>query len=763
MKVNPKQIYKINLILIMLMFMCACGGNKPAEVGWKPVEDVMLTQWAKNIDPQNVLPEYPRPQMVRKEWLNLNGLWDFTLVSKDVDKIDSYDDKILVPFPVESALSGLKKRITKDDKVWYRRFITIPDNWSGKRILLHFGAVDWETIVFINGKNVGEHRGGYDTFTFDITDELIDSENQEIVVSVWDPTDDGHQPKGKQTTDTHGFWYTAVTGIWQTVWMEPVELENGYIELIKLIPDIDKSTITLSAAVAGLTGDHKVKFSAMDGNKVVGFFEGLANEDISLKLIDTKLWSPENPFLYDAKIELLYKGEVIDEIESYFGMRKIGKKNDSRGILRLALNNEIYFQFGMLDQGWWPGGLYRAPSDEALKYDIEVTKNLGFNMLRKHGKAEPARWYYWCDKLGILVWQDMTPGDIDGEYGTDRSEESARQFELEYSEMIKDLINYPSVVTWVIFNEGWGQYDTERLVEWTKEQDPSRIVVGASGFVDKGVGDLHDVHGYPGPTGAALEKNRVTTLGEFGGLGFPVKGHLWDESKAWGYVNYKNVKELEDAYEVLVGKLHPYVSEGISSAIYTQITDVENEVNGLMTYDRAVIKMDQKRVRKIADQLYAVKSGSFNVREVIPTSQKNGQEWRYVFQKPDDSWEKQNFDDADWKIGMGGFGDPKGSNPVIRTEWKNRELWLRKNFNYDGQKDEALYIQVFNQFESETQIYLNGELIVEAPEHSNAYTFIKLDKKAKSLLKPGENIFAVYCKNNRRRAYFDAGLVIIQK
>jgi beta-galactosidase/beta-glucuronidase len=760
MKVNAEQYFRIILIFLIMIFLYACGRNGPQESEWKPVENVMLTRWAADIDPENVLAEYPRPQMVRSEWKNLNGLWDFTLVSKDIKQIDSYNAKILVPFPVESALSGLKRTVTKDDKVWYRRYITIPNNWAGKKVLLHFGAVDWETTVFINGKEVGTHRGGYDAFTFDITDELIESEKQEIVVSVWDPTDDGHQPKGKQTTETHGFWYTAVTGIWQTVWLEPVEKVQGYIESIKLIPDIDKSTITLSAKVAGLTESHRLKFTASEGDKVVGLFTGLPNEDISLKLLDKKLWSPENPFLYKAEIELFFKDEVIDKIDSYFGMRKISKKKDKQGVLRLALNNEIYFQFGMLDQGWWPGGLYRAPSDEAIRYDVEVTKKLGFNMLRKHGKMEPARWYYWCDKLGVLIWQDMTPGDIEGEYGTDRTEESAKQFEFEYGEMVDELYNHPSVVIWVIFNEGWGQYDTERLVAWTKNQDPTRLVVGASGFVDKGVGDMHDVHGYPGPTGVALEDNRVTTLDEFGGLGFPVKGHLWDESKAWGYVNYKNVKELEDAYESLINKLHPYVSEGVSSAIYTQITDVENEVNGMMTYDRSVIKMDQKRVRNIADQLYAVKPGFFNVNEVIPTSQKSGQEWRYVSQIPADGWEKQKYDDKDWKIGEGGFGDPKDSNPVIRTEWKDRELWLRKSFTYDGEMNEPLYIQIYHQFESETHIYLNGDLIAEGPEHSNAYTFIKLDDKAKSLLKSGENILAVYCKNNGRRAYFDAGLVV---
>jgi hypothetical protein len=505
----------------------------------------------------------------------------------------------------------------------------------------------------------------------------------------------------------------------------------------------------------------RVKVSAREGEKEVGVFTAFAGDTIVLSVRDARLWSPQNPFLYDLEVLLLYEGVVIDHVKSYFGMRKISKKKDERGVWRLALNNEIYFQFGMLDQGWWPDGLYRAPTDEALKYDIEVAKKLGFNMLRKHGKMEPQRWYYWCDKLGILVWQDMTPGDIQGEYGTDRSPESAAQFELEYDEMLDELYNFPAIVTWVIFNEGWGQYDTERLVNRTKRIDPQRMVIGASGFVDKGVGDIRDVHGYPGPTGAALEMNRVTTLGEFGGLGFPVKGHLWDESKAWGYVSYKNVAELTDAYRELVEKLHPYVSEGISAAIYTQITDVENEVNGMMTYDRAVIKMDPERVRTISQHLYSVKPGFYLIDPVLPTSQKTAQAWRYVFNKPADGWEKPGFDDKNWKTGKGGFGDPKDSNPVIRTEWRNRELWLRKKFSYEGTKDETLYLQLFHQFELVSHIYLNGKLIAEGPEHSNAYTFIKLDEKAKSVLKQDENVLAVYCKNNGRRAYFDAGLVII--
>jgi hypothetical protein len=763
MNIDANRVYVILMNILALTILLSCGSEAPQGSGWKPVEDVMLSKWAKEVDPQNVLPEYPRPQMVRNEWLNLNGLWEFAQLPKDAKKPDTYDEKILVPFPVESALSGLKKNVSQDERVWYRKFLDLPDNWKGDRILLHFDAVDWEATVYLNGQKVGFHRGGYDAFTCDITEAIADKGKQDLVVSVWDPTDKSHQPRGKQSTRTRGFWYTANTGIWQTVWLEPVEKEDGYIRSIRFTPDVDQKKIKLSADITHLTDKHRLKFIAKENDKIVGEFTGTGSEPISLKILNPRLWSPENPFLYDAEIELLYDDTVIDKIDSYFAMRKIGIKKDKNGILRLALNNEIYFQFGMLDQGWWPGGLYRAPTDEALRYDVRVTKQLGFNLLRKHGKVEPQRWYYWCDRLGVLVWQDMTPGDIDGEYGTDRTEESVSQFEIEYEEMIKELYNHPCIITWVIFNEGWGQYDTERLVEWTKAKDASRLVVGASGFVDKRVGDLHDVHGYPGPTGAAQEKDRVTTLGEFGGLGFPVKGHLWDESKAWGYVNYKNIAELEYAYAELIQKLRPYVFEGISAAIYTQITDVENEVNGMMTYDREVIKMDPDRVKKISATVRELIPGSIEVISVLPTSQKAGQEWRYIFFEPGDGWSSLDFDDRDWNLGKGGFGDPKDSNPVIRTEWKVPEMWLRKIFDYDGSKVKDLYIKAFHQFENETQFYLNGEPVAKSPEHSNAYTFIKLEEKAMSLLKPGKNILAVHTKSNGRRAYFDAGLVKITK
>jgi hypothetical protein len=440
-------------------------------------------------------------------------------------------------------------------------------------------------------------------------------------------------------------------------------------------------------------------------------------------------------------------------------MRKISVMRDKAGTLRLALNNEIGFQYGTLDQGWWPDGLYRAPTDEALRYDIEITKKLGFNTLRKHIKVEPQRFYYWCDKLGILVWQDMVSGDVTGEWGTERSDASAEQFELELSRMVGSLYNHPSIVVWVIFNEGWGQYDTERLTRWTKAKDPSRLVIGASGFVDKGVGDIHGVHGYPGPTGAPDEESRALVLGEFGGLGLPVPAHTWKEKGSWGYRGFKDVKGLTSAYEALLAELKPYISRGLSAAIYTQITDVENEVNGLMTYDRAVVKMGTARPSAAADQLYRIKPDSFKFEPIVSTSQKGPQQWRYTTDEPAESWTKLDFDDSSWREGAAGFGNPEIVGAIVRTEWTGRRIWLRKTFTLSEKDISNPYLIIYHDFEQETHVYLNGQLIAEGPEHQFAYTLFDLDDTAKSKLRAGENVLAVHAKRISRRQYIDVGLL----
>jgi hypothetical protein len=746
--------------LVFVIFVCLISPAGLADDnGWAPVGGRIMSRWAKEVTPENALKEYPRPLMVREKWMNLNGLWDYALTAKDSQAPEEADGKILVPFPVESALSGVGKKVTPDNKVWYYRTFEIPEEWHDCRVLLHFGAVDWETTVYVNEKEVGTHRGGYDPFSFDITEALKPANEQEIIVEVWDPADEGYQPVGKQTLDPRGFWYTAVTGIWQTVWLEPVP--QTYIGNLKATPDVDKGVIRFDVEVVG--SHHNwvlgIDIKSDKGTGVLATEETFHEQTYELHIPEAKLWSPDSPHLYDVEIYLKSPEGVVDKISSYFGMRKISRIRDKNGVLRIALNNEIIFQYGTLDQGWWPGGLYRAPSDDALRYDIEVMKKTGFNMLRKHGKVEPQRLYYWCDKLGLLVWQDMTPGDSSGEWGTERTKESAQQFELELERMISTCYNHPSIITWVIFNEGWGQYDTPRLTKWVKELDPSRLVVGASGFMDKGVGDIHDVHGYPGPTGAPREQGRALVLGEFGGLGLPVEGHQWIKREGWGYRSFKSSDELYKGYTALLEKLKPYISRGLCGAIYTQITDVEKELNGIMTYDREVIKVDPTKMFEAAKALYAVKPGSYNFVDIVPSSQSQGQKWLYTNEEPDEGWAGLEYNDSDWSSGEGGFGQPDAVGAIVRTDWTTEPIWLRKTFDLPSvDKIQNPYLVLYHDFEQQTKVYLNGELIAEGPEHQTAYTLFELGTEGKEKLKKGTNVLAVLGKRRSRRQYIDAAL-----
>jgi len=601
-----KKVLNIGLIGMILLAGIFCSKEKAApEVGWQPVEGKIMTRWAKDVTPVTAHPEYPRPQMKREEWLNLNGMWEYAIRPEEEKAPEQYDGYILVPFPVESALSGVKKPVGKENLIWYRRTFTIPKNWAKKRVLLNFEAVDWETTVWINGRQMGTHRGGYDPFTFDITDALKKRGKQEVVLSVWDPINEGTQPRGKQVRDPHGIWYTSVTGIWGTAWLEPVEQTR--IESLKIIPDIDTGEVHVIVHCPDKALGYQVELLVSEEESTEIKAKGMVGQKISMTLPEPKLWSPDSPALYDLKVLLKdNQDREIDRIESYFGMRKISVAKDEAGINRLYLNNQAQFMIGPLDQGWWPDGLYTAPTDEALRYDLEVTKQLGMNMLRKHVKAEPRRFYYWCDKLGVLVWQDMPNGDSHiGREGKDieRSPESSGQFEVELNRMIDSLYNHPCIVMWVPFNEGWGQYDTARLVDWIKQLDPTRLVNNASGWADRGVGDVHDIHSYPGPDAPANEPNRAAVLGEFGGLGLPIKGHTWQDEKNWGYRSFDNAEDLINAYIELIEKLQVLVKEGLSAAVYTQTTDVEIEVNGLMTYDRAIIKMDPARVANLNNEL----------------------------------------------------------------------------------------------------------------------------------------------------------------
>ena len=582
-----------------------------AQAQWKPVEGRIKTPWAEQVNPENVLPEYPRPIMERGEWKNLNGLWDYAIVKKGGDTPTSFDGQILVPFAIESSLSGVGKKVGEENELLYHRTFEIPSEWRKSRVLLHFGAVDWKTEVWVNGVTVGSHSGGFTPFSFDITAALEEGGMNTLVVRVWDPTDKGYQPRGKQVSTPEGIWYTPVTGIWQTVWLEPVN--EVHIKDLRITPDIDRNELSVLPVIADASADDLVEVDVFDGKEQVGTGKSINGETVQIEMPENvKLWSPDSPFLYTLKVRLKHRGKVVDELSSYAAMRKYSSRRDSNGIVRLELNNKPLFQFGPLDQGWWPDGLYTAPTDEALVYDIRKTKDFGFNMIRKHIKVEPARRYTYCDQLGIIVWQDMPSGDRNPEWqnrkyfdGTElkRSAESEACYRKEWKEIMDCLYSYPCIGTWIPFNEAWGQFKTPEIAEWTKRYDPTRLVDPASGGNHYTCGDMLDLHNYPAPEMYLYDAGRATVLGEYGGIGWAMPGHLWEPDRNWGYIQFDSSDEVTDEYVKYAEMLYKLVPRGFSAAVYTQTTDVEVEVNGLMTYDRKVIKVDEKRVKEINDKL----------------------------------------------------------------------------------------------------------------------------------------------------------------
>ena len=592
------------LSILFLLTGCLCS-NLNAQ--WTPIKGKIQSVWAEQVSVNNVLPEYPRPIMERNDWMNLNGLWDYTIIKKNSHIPDVYDGEILVPFAIESSLSGVGKRVGDRKELIYHRTFKIDSKWKEKKILLHFGAVDWKTDVWVNNIKVGSHTGGYTPFTFDITDALNYKGGNSIVVKVWDPIDKSYQPRGKQVSNPNGIWYTPVTGIWQTVWIEPVNYT--YISDLKITPDIDSNVLNVKAVTEGLNVGSLISVSVFDDGKMVAEGSSINGEIVQVEMPeDIKLWSPDSPFLYDLKVCIKKNGKIIDEVKSYAAMRKFSSKRDKNGIVRLELNNKPIFHFGPLDQGWWPDGLYTAPTDEALVYDIQKTKDFGYNMIRKHIKVEPARWYTHCDRLGIIVWQDMPSGDKNPEWqnrkyfeGVEmkRSIESEACYRKEWKEIIDCLYSYPCIGTWVPFNEAWGQFKTPEIVEWTKQYDSSRLVNPASGGNHYTCGDMLDLHNYPAPEMYLYDAQRATVLGEYGGIGWVVPGHIWESNRNWGYVQFNSSKEVTDEYVKYAEKLYELIPRGFSGAVYTQTTDVEVEVNGLMTYDRKIIKVDEKRIREI--------------------------------------------------------------------------------------------------------------------------------------------------------------------
>ncbi|WP_438302565.1 PA14 domain-containing protein [Streptomyces sp. HUAS TT11] len=549
----------------------------------------LRTKWADDVTPANAHREYPRPQLTRDAWQNLNGSWQFAAATEGENPPvgRKLAEQILVPYPVESQLSGIERH---EDRMWYRRTFTVPPGWKigdNKRLQLNFGAVDWQADVYVNGTKVAEHKGGYDKFSADITDALKPGRSQELIVGVYDPTDaaNGENPPiGKQRLDPSGIWYTPTSGIWQTVWLEPVA--RDHVDQLKLTPHVDSGTLTVEPQ--GVRNGVSVTATAYDGKHKVATVTGRTGQPLTLRIPHARLWSPDHPFLYDLRVSV-----GADLVGSYFGMRSIEVQKID-GVPRTVLNGKPVFMMATLDQGFWPDGLYTAPSDEALAYDLKMHKNMGFNAVRKHIKVEPDRWFYWADRLGLLVWQDMPAMTA----GVNPSTAARTEYEREMKEMIDEHISSPAVVMWVVFNEGWGQYDIGRVASQAKSWDPSRLVNNMSGLNlgnDGGAGDIMDEHGYPSP---ALPPNpdgqRALVSGEYGGLGLGIPGHAWSVQQS--YVDVDPTTYTDDYLQKLT-EVHALACRGGNGAVYTQISDVEGELNGLMTYDRKVVKPDVARLK----------------------------------------------------------------------------------------------------------------------------------------------------------------------
>ena len=734
------------LLLLPALFTLAPQQQPETPRPATPIPATRLqTRWAAQVKPDRVHPEYPRPQMVRRDWQNLNGQWTYALTARDGQRPGSFDGRVLVPFAVESQLSGAGVWVSPDQRLWYRRTFTAPQLKPGHRLLLHFGAVDWEAAVFVNGRAVGEHRGGFDPFSFDITDAVKPGAGeQELVVSVWDPTDTGQQPRGKQVLRPRSIFYTPVTGIWQTVWLEPVPARH--ITTLRIDPDLEGQQVRVSVIASG-SGPAGVSVTVLDGERLVSTQSGLTGAaPLVLPVRSPHRWSPADPFLYRLRVRLTDG----DEIESYFGMRSIAVRPDPSGVRRLVLNGEPIFQFGPLDQGWWPDGLFTAPTDEALAFDIQQTRALGFNVIRKHVKVEPARWYYHCDRLGMLVWQDMPSGDNKGP-------EAEANFSRELKAMVDALRNHPSIVMWVPFNEGWGQHATQKHVEWLKTYDPTRLVNSASGWTDMKVGDVVDLHAYPGPGIPPLEQQRSRVLGEFGGLGLPVEAHTWVDKGNWGYRSFSTPEDLNKGYQDLIEQLRFQIADGLAAAIYTQTTDVEIEVNGVMTYDRAVVKLSPESIA--ANRSVYGKPRS--IRHLLDASDRRVQSWKYTTTTPPDNWFAPTFDDGSWSEGKGGFGSKNNHFAQVGTAWQTPDIWLRRTFDLPAGSLADPHFRVYH--DDDVRIYVNGVLAAEVPGANQSYAYVPVNAAGRAALKTSRNTIAVHAHQNRGGQFVDVGLVDVSR
>ncbi len=726
-------------------------------LAWAPKKAPIMTRFAAQVDPNKPLPEYPRPQLARSEWMNLNGIWQYQSGAEgDAAPIGkTLGSEICVPYPVESALSGVMEH---HDRLWYRRTFTVPAAWKNRRLMLNFGAVDYEAEVFVNGQSAGVHTGGYEQFSLDITKYLQGTGPQELIVRVFDPTEAGGQPRGKQTTKPGGIMYTPTTGIWQTVWLEPVAATA--IESLHMVPDVDGKLVRVTVNATGATPDTRAAITIKDGNRVVASALVAPGVEFAIPIKNAKLWSPSSPFLYDVNVTLREGKKPGDQVASYFGMRKISV-GMSGGVPRMLLNNKFVFEIGPLDQGFWPDGIYTAPTDEALRSDIAMEKTLGFNMVRKHIKVEPARWYYWADRLGIMVWQDMpSPNSYIGNPPPiDRP-----AFEKQVGNVIRSRWNSPAIIMWVIFNEGQARHDTAQLVGMAKALDPSRLVDRDSGAgyedaanPDSAVGDVDDVHSYPPPAAPpASATGQALACGEYGGIGFIIPGHTW-RSEGWGYTTIHSAPELQDLYGEFTGLLKGFRDQkGLSAAVYTEITDVEIESNGLMTYDR-VLKCDPAQIALANRFAYPVPT----FKEIVATSEKASQTWKYTFAAPAAEWSQKAFDDAAWQAGPGGFGtEMTPGRGLLGTVWNTPDIWLRRTFNPGSLTAEQISQLVLRDFHDEdVEVFINGVRAYDSKGYIGSYEFKPLSAEARQALIPNAaNTLAIHCHQTEGGQYIDAGI-----
>lgn len=710
---------------------------------WELKGDKIKTVWAEKVTPANVWQSYPRPQLQRAAWMNLNGLWKYAVTDKTVARKDvSFDGEILVPFAIESSLSGVQRSFLPSDKLWYQREFALDPSWKNKSILLHFGAVDYECQVWINNRLVGRHKGGNNPFSFDITGYIKKNGVQYIEIAVTDPTDTESISRGKQQLNQEGIWYTPVSGIWQTVWMEAVD--KTHIRQVLPSADIEEKSVKLDFNIAGVKGSETLKIEVLEDGKVVKTVERKVHDNVEINVPNAVLWTPETPKLYHLNITLTDKGRVLDQVKSYFALRKVDTRKDTCGYNRICLNNQPIFQYGPLDQGWWPDGLLTPPSEEAMLWDMVKLKEMGFNMIRKHIKVEPEQYYYYADSLGLMMWQDMVSG-----FATSRKKEEhvspaaitdwsashdhSSQWQSEMFEMIDRLRFYSCITTWVVFNEGWGQHNTVEIVNKVMKYDDSRLINGVTGWTDRGVGAMYDVHNYPVTSMILPTTNgdRISVLGEFGGYGWTIKEHIWNPNmRNWGYKNIDGAMALIDNYGRLVYDLETLIAQGLSAAVYTQTTDVEGEVNGLITYDRKVVKIPEGLLHLMHDRLYRV-----NPAKAVTL----------IF----DAQEQEGITRA---VSLNGQGLKMTSLPM---DCPPRSVVVSQT-TFDANRD-FTHLSLWMRAAGEVKVWLNGvEIFSQEVKQTRQYNQYNISDYSR-YLKKGSNELKIEVRDTKKMA-FDYGL-----